>query len=104
MGSKVYGLTGGFGTGKSTVAKMFEGLGAKIIDADQVSPESTEPGQPGWTKIRELLGDQYFTESGELDRKRLGRGVFSDDKLRHQLEEMTHPLIRDAIQKKVNAL
>ena len=92
----VIAITGGIGAGKSTVRKIFEGLGARGIDADDLARLVVRPGSAGWSRIRESFGEEYFDEEGELDRKRLARAVFSEEGPRRLLESILHPLILDA--------
>jgi dephospho-CoA kinase len=89
----VVGLTGGICSGKSTVAAMFERLGAIIIDADRVAHELQVPGQPLFQAIVSAFGRQIVGEDGRIDRRRLGAIVFSDPKARAGLEEILHPAI-----------
>jgi dephospho-CoA kinase len=88
------GLTGGIGSGKSTVAQRFRELGAVVIDADQVAREVVAPDSPGLAAIRERFGDAVLAADGSLDRGALGEIVFSDAHARKDLESITHPLIR----------
>ena len=89
----VVGLTGGICSGKSTVAAMFERLGAVVIDADRVAHELQVPGQPLFEAIVSAFGRQIVGEDGRIDRRRLGAIVFSDPKARVRLEEILHPAI-----------
>lgn len=93
----VVGLTGGIGCGKSTVARLFGGMGAGVIDADAVSHELTRRNEPGWQAIREAFGAAYFTDEGELDRGALRTTVFAVPERRRHLESLLHPLIRAEI-------
>lgn len=87
------GLTGGIGSGKSTVAQALAGLGAVVVDADAVAREVVEPGMPALSAIRERFGDVVLTSDGALDRPALGRVVFSDPRALADLEGITHPAI-----------
>lgn len=89
------GLTGGIASGKSTVADMFQGLGADIIDTDIIAREVVQPGEPALDRIRHEFGDEVFLESGELDRSVMRRIVFDDDDARDRLENILHPLIQE---------
>jgi dephospho-CoA kinase len=89
------GLTGGIAAGKSTVAKRWAENGAIEIDADQVAREVVEPGTVGLSGIVEHFGPDVLTESGELDRKELGRLIFSDSSKRKLLNSILHPLIKE---------
>lgn len=87
------GLTGGIGSGKSTVCKMFADLGVPVIDADEVARELTERGKPGMALIKEAFGHDVLTASGDLDRPRLRALIFRDEIARLRLESVLHPLI-----------
>lgn len=91
---KRIGLTGGIGSGKSTVAKMFEELGAVIIDADQVSRDLMRPGSPVLAQVAETFGDQILTNDGRLIRPELAKIVFSDSQAREKLNNIVHPAVR----------
>lgn len=88
------GLTGGIGSGKSTVCRMFGELGVPVIDADQVSRELVEPGQPALAALIALFGPTLLTAEGRLDRSRLRTLVFADATCRRQVEALLHPQIR----------
>ncbi len=89
----IVGLTGGIASGKSTVATMFEEMGARIIDADVIAREVVEPGQPASEDIRRAFGDGVFCDDATLDRAALGEVVFGDPQARRTLEGITHPRI-----------
>ncbi|SFR51600.1 dephospho-CoA kinase [Marinobacter daqiaonensis] len=93
----VIGLTGGIGSGKSTVAKMFGDLGVHWVDADIVAREVVEPGTPGLEKIAEHFGQEILQEDGSLDRAALRTIVFRDPHEREWLESLLHPTIRDEL-------
>ena len=90
---RVVGLTGGIGSGKSTVARLLRELGAEVIDADQVARDVVEPGQPALAEIVTTFGHEVVTSDGRLDRKRLAARVFSDEAARKSLNAITHPRI-----------
>jgi len=87
------GLTGGIGSGKSTVAQRFRELGAVVIDADLLARAVVEPGSFGLAAIRARFGDAVLAPDGSLDRVALGEVVFADGEARKDLEAITHPLI-----------
>ena len=97
----VVGLTGGIGSGKSTVAKMFGRLGGVVIDADQVAHELQAPGQPTFQRIVQAFGREVVGEDGWIDRKRLGALVFADPQARVRLEEIMHPAIVAECQRRI---
>lgn len=92
------GLTGGIGSGKSTAAGLFHDLGVTIIDADEIAHRITQPGQVTLEAIFMQFGEDLKLEDGSLDRNALRRLVFNNPGKRQQLESITHPLIRDAMQ------
>lgn len=87
------GLTGGIGSGKSTVSRLLAGHGAVVVDADLVAREVVEPGTPGLKAIVEEFGDQVLRPDGALDRAALGELVFSDPQALARLNAIVHPLI-----------
>ncbi|MDO5501555.1 MAG: dephospho-CoA kinase [Actinomycetia bacterium] len=87
------GLTGGIGSGKSTVARRLAELGATVIDADQIAREVVEPGTPALAQITERFGAELIGPDGTLDRPALGRIVFEDPDALADLEAITHPAI-----------
>lgn len=88
-------LTGGIGSGKSTVARMLAERGAVIVDADAIAREIVEPGQPALVEIRAAFGDGIITADGRLDRARLAAIVFSDSEALARLNAITHPRIAE---------
>lgn len=87
------GLTGGIGSGKSTVSALLADRGATVIDADLLAREVVEPGTPGLTAVVARFGDAVLREDGTLDRERLGRLVFADPDERAALNAIVHPLV-----------
>lgn len=94
---KVYGITGNIASGKSSVARMFEELGARIIDADEVARTVVEPGEPAWKEIVAEFGEEVLDPGGGINRKRLAEIVFSDETRRKRLNDITHPRIKERI-------
>jgi len=94
---RVFGLTGGIGTGKSTVAEMFREEGIPVVDADRIAREVTAPGQPACGEIARLFGEGFLLPGGGIDRRKLGDIVFADPAKRAALEEITHPAISAGI-------
>jgi dephospho-CoA kinase len=90
------GLTGGIASGKSTVADLFAGLGAAVIDADVIAREIVTPGQPALDEVHEEFGDAIINDDGTLDRPALRQLVFADSQARHRLEAILHPRIQQA--------
>jgi dephospho-CoA kinase len=88
------GLTGGIGSGKSTVAGLFASSGAGLVDTDEISRSLTAPAQPAVTEIARKFGPQFVCADGSLDRVRMRRLAFADSSARKDLEAILHPLIR----------
>lgn len=97
------GLTGGIGTGKTTVARILEELGAHVIHADAVGHQVYEPGTAGWQQVVADFGDDVVASDGRIDRKKLGQIVFSDPAALTQLNAIVHPLIRDEVRRRIDA-
>lgn len=87
------GLTGGIGSGKSTVAGMLAERGAAIIDADAISRQTTAAGGPAIDAIRQAFGPEFITTEGALDRDSMRALAFSDPTARQRLEQIVHPLV-----------
>jgi dephospho-CoA kinase len=98
----IVALTGGIGSGKSTVGQLFEDLGATVTDSDQLARDVVERGTNGFDQIVAAFGDEVL-KNGALDRAALGELVFKDPAKRKQLEQITHPLIRKAFSKIVES-
>ena len=90
----VFGLTGGIGSGKSTVAARFRARGLPVVDSDQVSREVVEPGTDGLEQVVQAFGTRVLTATGHLDRRALAQQVFDDDDARSRLNSILHPLVR----------
>jgi dephospho-CoA kinase len=87
------GLTGGIGSGKSEVARLLVGHGARLIDADLVAREVVEPGTPGFARVVEALGPSVVAADGTLDRPAVAALVFADPDLLAALNAIVHPLV-----------
>jgi dephospho-CoA kinase len=87
------GLTGGIGSGKSTVSAMLAERGAEVIDADRIAREVVMPGTHAWCKIRDHFGPEVLFPDGSIDRQVLANIVFSDKSKLALLNEITHPAI-----------
>ena len=94
---RVLGLTGGIGTGKSEVAAMLQAAGAKVIDADREGHLTYARGSMGWRRLVELFGDSVLGDDEEIDRRTLGRLVFSNPQAMAWLNAAIHPLIRERL-------
>ncbi|WP_028869792.1 dephospho-CoA kinase [Psychromonas arctica] len=93
----IIGLTGGIGSGKSTVAKEFTALGIDIVDADKVARQVVEPGQQALTEIELYFGSDVLNAAGELDRAKLRQLIFQSDAKKKWLNALLHPIIRDTL-------
>jgi len=94
---KVIGLTGGIGNGKSTVSRFLAELGAVIIDADKIGHEAFKPDTEVWREVVAAFGGQILTPSGDIDRKKLGEIVFSNDEALARLNQIMHPRMYDMV-------
>lgn len=92
--TKVFGLTGGIGMGKSTVAQFLQQRGVPVVDTDALARKVVEPGQPALAAIQEMFGAAVLGSDGALRRDELARRVFASDMSRKQLEAILHPRIR----------
>jgi dephospho-CoA kinase len=97
------GLTGGIGSGKTTVAELFASMGAGLVDSDAISRRLTAPAQPAVAEIARNFGAQFVAMDGSLDRARMRDLVFSDSIARKKLEAVLHPLIREESQRQIRA-
>jgi len=100
---KVIGLTGGIGSGKSTVSRFMADLGAVVIDADKVGHEAFEPGTELWREVVAAFGRQVLTPSGAIDRARLGEVVFGKLESLSCLNAIMHPRMYNLIKGKIEA-
>ncbi|MFQ2134991.1 dephospho-CoA kinase [Aeromonas hydrophila] len=90
----VVAITGGIGSGKTTVANQFAELGIEVVDADVIAREVVEPGTPALAAIAAHFGSEVITPAGQLDRRRLRERVFTDPQAKGWLNALLHPLIR----------
>ena len=91
-------ITGGAGTGKSTVARMFAELGIEVLDADRIAREAVAVGAPAWQELRRRYGEDYFNQNGELNRSKLAQLVFTEPEERRRLDDLIHPLVAQRLQ------
>lgn len=98
------GLTGGIGSGKSTVARLLAARGCRVIDADRVARAVVEPGRPALDEVVAAFGTDVLAPDGTLDRSGLAARVFHDKERRHVLERITHPRIAAGIAEEVAAI
>lgn len=100
----IIGLTGGIASGKSTVSRILERLGAVVIDADQLAREAVMSGTPAHRAIVAAFGEGVLLPDGAIDRKALGNIIFADSSARKRLEAITHPAIRDLAERRLAEL
>ena len=98
------GLTGGIGTGKSTVSAIFQKAGALIVDADQISHDVVQQGKPAWKSIVDGFGEDILLAGGEIDRIALGRIIFNDMTQKLRLDKMVHPHVFREMTNKINEI
>ena len=97
----VVGLTGGIGSGKSTVSKLFEDLGITVIDTDVISRKLTEVNGIAINRIRENFGEAYTNSIEGIDRAKMRELIFSDKEARNKLEKILHPLILNEVKTQI---
>jgi dephospho-CoA kinase len=97
------GLTGGIGSGKSTVLAMLQALGAAAIDADAISRATTAPGGAALPLIAQRFGADFITADGALDRARMRERAYAQPQARRELEQIIHPLVGAEVQRQVEA-
>lgn len=100
----VIGLTGGIGTGKTEVCRIVRELGANLINADQVGHEAYTPLTEAWTEVVAAFGDGILTESGEVDRRKLGAIVFANAAQLERLNRIMHPRMAEIVRQKLRAM
>ena len=98
---KVIGLTGGIGSGKTTVSQCLAELGAIILDADKLGHEAYKPDTEAWREVVATFGRQILTPSGEIDRKKLGEIVFSNPESLSRLNQIMHPKMYDMMKAQI---
>jgi len=101
---KVIGITGGIGSGKSTVSRIIYDLGARIIDADIITRQVTRKGEKAYNEIVEKFGPEVVKSDGSLDRSRLAQIVFNDERKRMMLNEITHKYVAEEIYNKLERM
>lgn len=99
----IVGLTGGFGTGKSSVAQFFRKFGAEVLDADKIAHDALKKGSPVFDQVAELFGDACEKNGKRLNREKIAECVFTDAQKRAQLEALTHPYVYKKLKDKIEA-
>lgn len=99
----VVGLTGGFGTGKTSVAQFFRKLGAEVLDADEIAHRALKKGSPVFDQVVELFSGPHERNVKKLDRAKIADEVFTDAKKRERLEALIHPYVYGKIKDKIEA-
>jgi dephospho-CoA kinase len=97
-------ITGGAGSGKSVVARMFQELGAAVLDADEVAHAVVAVDAPAWEELKQAFGPEYFLEDSSLNRARMARLVFADPEARQLLNAIVHPHVAQEIRERLEAL
>ncbi len=100
----IIGLTGGIGTGKTEAARLLEGLGAAVVNADLLGHEVYRPQTEGWREVVAAFGERVVSADGEIDRRALGGIVFSDEAALERLNAITHPRIYALAAERLGAL
>jgi dephospho-CoA kinase len=100
----IIGLTGGVGSGKSTIARILESKGAVVVDADAIGRQMLQPGRKALQEVRSRFGDQVIAADGSLNRAALAQIVFSDPVARSELEAITHPEILAEIARRIDEI
>ncbi len=101
---RVIGLTGGIGSGKTTISHYLGELGAVVIDADKVGHEAFKPGTEAWNDVVKTFGKDVIAENGEVDRKKLGAIVFGDPVALKTLNSIMHPRMKEMMRRRLEEL
>lgn len=104
MKTRVIGIIGGIGCGKSALTGYFAHQGYAVIDTDQVAKNLVKPQQPGLVALIKTLGDEYLADNGELNRTKLREVFFSQPQIKQQVEAILHPLVRQHVCEQINRL
>lgn len=104
MKPTVIGLTGGIGTGKTQVSQILARMGAQVVNADHLGHESYKAGTDGWEQIVDTFGETIVGSDGEIDRRALGKRIFSDPTSRAKLDAIVQPKIAELAEKRINEL
>ena len=102
MNTRVLGLTGGVGMGKSTAARLLKKVGLPVVDSDDLALEAVQPGTEGLAEIADEFGEGFLKADGSLDRDKMASTVFQDEAARKRLEAIIHPRVRTVWEKQID--
>ena len=102
MNTRVLGLTGGVGMGKSTAARLLKKVGLPVVDSDDLAREAVNPGTDGLAEIADEFGEGFLKADGSLDRDKMASKVFQDEAARKRLEAIIHPRVRTVWEKQID--
>jgi len=102
MNTRVLGLTGGVGMGKSTAARLLKKVGLPVVDSDDLAREAVHPGTEGLAEIADEFGEGFLKADGSLDRDKMASTVFQDEAARKRLEAIIHPRVRTVWEKQID--
>lgn len=98
---RIVGITGGFGTGKTTVSELFKCFGARVIDADKIAHKLIRPRTVVYQKIVKVFGEEILRKNKTIDRVKISKSVFDDSKLLKRLNKIVHPAVEKVIKQQV---
>ena len=101
---KIIGLTGSIASGKSTVSNILKDMGYLVVDCDDINHRLLKKARPGYNAVLEEFGEEILDEHGQIDRKKLGKLVFNDNKLKEKLNQILRPLIKQRVIEEINIL
>ena len=102
MNTRILGLTGGVGMGKSTAARLLKKVGLPVVDSDDLAREAVQPGTEGLAEIADEFGEGFLKADGSLDRDKMASTVFQDEAARKRLEAIIHPRVRTVWEKQID--
>ena len=102
MNTRVLGLTGGVGMGKSMAARLLKKVGLPVVDSDDLAREAVQPGTEGLAEIADEFGEGFLKADGSLDRDKMASTVFQDEAARKRLEAIIHPRVRTVWEKQID--
>ena len=102
MSTRVLGLTGGVGMGKSTAARLLKKVGLPVVDSDDLAREAVQPSTEGLAEIADEFGEGFLKADGSLDRDKMASTVFQDEAARKRLEAIIHPRVRTVWEKQID--